>query len=77
MIPMGALNAAPTFVVMTIKLKNECDTLAKERGLINIASKIIVDYVLLYGHTYEQLLAYFITVLYVLKQNHTTLKLKH
>ena len=31
--PMGALNSAQTFVTMTTKLKIECDTLAKERGL--------------------------------------------
>ena len=39
-------------------------------------SKIIVDDVLLYGRTADQLLAYFRTVLDVLKHHHTTLKLK-
>ena len=42
----------------------------------NFASKIIVDDVLLYGRTSKQILAYFITVLYVLKLHHATLKLK-
>ena len=42
----------------------------------NIASKIIVDDVLLYGHIDAQLLVYFITVLYVLKHHRVTLKLK-
>ena len=64
---MGALNAAPTFVTMTMKLQMERDTLVKERGLKNVASKIIVDGVLLYGRTAEQLLDYFRTVLGVFK----------
>ena len=42
----------------------------------NIASKIIFDYVLLYGRTAKQLLSYFITVLDVLKNHRATLKLK-
>ena len=54
----------------------EYETLAKERGLKNSASKVIVDNVLLYGRTSNQLLHYFRTVLDVLKQHHTTLKLK-
>ena len=65
--PMWYLNAAPTFISMVMKLKNEWDTLAEERSLRNIASKIIVDDDLLYGRTAEQILAYFRTVLYVLK----------
>ena len=74
--PMGNRNAVPTFVAMTMNLKNEWDTLAKERGLKNVASNIIVDNVLLYGRTSEQLLAYFTTVLDVLKHQPATLKLK-
>ena len=31
--PMGALNAAPIFVAMMMKLQMEWDTLSKERGL--------------------------------------------
>ena len=42
----------------------------------SFASKIIVDDVLLYGRTATQLLAYFITVLDVLKHKPATLKLK-
>ena len=76
MIPMGALNAAPTFVSMVTKLKIEWYTLAKQRGLKNVAYKIIVDSILLYGRTAEQLLACFITVLDVLKNHRATLKLK-
>ena len=41
-----------------------------------VASIIIIDDVLLYGYTAEQLLAYFRTVLDVLKHHHATLKLK-
>ena len=73
---MGTLNAAPTFVPMMMNLKIEWGTLAKELGLKNIASNIIVDDVLLYGHTAEYLLAYFRTVLEVLKHYRATLKLK-
>ena len=43
----------------------------------NVASKIIVGDVLLYERTAEQLLYYFRTVLGVLKQHCTTLKLKN
>ena len=74
--PMGDLNGSPTFVAMTMKLHMEWDTLAKQRGLKNVASKIIVDDVLLYGRTEEQLPAYFRTVLDVLKYHCATLKLK-
>ena len=74
--PMWALNAAPTFVAMIMKLKMKWTTLAKERGLKNVASKIIVDYVSIYGRTDEQLLAYFITVLDVLKHHRNTLKME-
>ena len=66
----------PTCLVMRMKLKNEWDTLAIERGLKNGASNVIVDDVLLYGRTDEQLLAYFRTVLDFLKHHHATLKLK-
>ena len=40
------------------------------------ASKIIVDDVLLYGRTSENLLDYFRTVLDALKHHYTTLKIK-
>ena len=50
--------------------------LAKYGGLKCFASKIIVDDVLLYGITAEQLLAYFITVLDVIKHHRDTLKLE-
>ena len=76
MIPMGALNSDPNFVAMIMKLQMEWDTLAKERGLKNVASKIIFDDMLLYRRTSEQLLAYFQTVLDVLKHHLATLKLK-
>ena len=73
---MGELNVAPKFVAMMTKLQMEWDTLSKERGLKNVASKIIVDDVLLYGRTAKHLLAYFRTVLYVLKHHRAILKLK-
>ena len=76
MIPIGSLNAAPTFVAMAMKLQIKWYELSKERGLKNVASKIIVDDVLLYGRTAGQLLAYFKTVLDVLKHHHAIIKLK-
>ena len=74
--PMGDINSGPTFVAMSMKLQMEWDTIAKELDLKNAASKIIVDDALLYGCTAGQLLAYFITVLDVLKHHRATLKLK-
>ena len=74
--PMGALNAYPTFVAIVMKLQMEWDTLATEHGLKNISSKIILDDVLLYVRTSEQLLDYFITVLDVLKHHPATPKIK-
>ena len=59
-----------------MKLQMKWETLSKERGLKNVASKIIVDDVLLYGRTAEQIIGYFRTVLDVLKHHRTTLKLK-
>ena len=73
---MGPLNEAPTFVAMTTKLRMEWDTLSKERGFENVASKNIVDDVLLYGRTAGKILAYFRTVLDVLKHHRATLKMK-
>ena len=66
---MGSLNEYPTFVAMTMKLQMEWDTLAKEHGLKNVAYTIIVDDVLLYGITAEHIIAYFRTVLDVLKHH--------
>ena len=76
MIPMGGLHAAPTFVAMTMKLQMQWDALAKECGLNIFVLKIIVDDVLLYGRTSDQLLGYFVTVLDVLKHHRDTLKMK-
>ena len=73
---MGDLNTAPTFVAMIMKIHMEWYTLSKERGLKNVASQIIVDYVLLYGSTAMNILVCFRTVLDVLKRHHSTLKLK-
>ena len=74
--PMGALNSAPTFVAMMMKLQEEWDALARSRGLTNVASKVIIDDVLLYGRKADQLLQYFRTVLDVLQHHRDTLKLK-
>ena len=74
---MGYLHSSPTFVAMMMKLQMEWDSLAKERGLKNVPLEIIVYYVLLYGLTEKKLLVYFITVLFVLKHHHTTLKLEN
>ena len=57
------------------EVKNEWGTRVKECGLKNVASNIFSDGVLLYGRTNEQLLAYFRTVLGVLKHKWDTLKL--
>ena len=54
----------------------EWDTLSKERGLKYVASKIIVDDVILYGRITNQILDYFIRVLDVLKHHHVTIRLK-
>ena len=51
-------------------------TLAKSFGLNFFESKIIVHYVLLYGHTAKNILDYFRTVLDFLKHPCATLKLK-
>ena len=74
--PIGGLNEAPTFVSMLMNLQMEWDTPAKECGLKNVASKMIVDNVLLYGSTAGQLQYYLRTVLDVPKHHHATLKLK-
>ena len=73
--PMGALDSSTTFEEM-IQVQMEWYTLSKERGLIHVATKIIVDNVLLYGCTSKKLLEYFRTVLDVLKHHLATLKLK-
>ena len=44
---MGELNTDSTFVTMMAKMKNECDTLERERELIFFASHFFVDDVLL------------------------------
>ena len=74
--PLGDLNVAPTFLALIMKLQMEWDKLSKKRRLKNIASKIIVDDVLLYGHTSNKRLAYFRAVLYVLKHHCATIKVK-
>ena len=74
---MGDLNASPTFVAMMMKLENEWYLQSKERGLKNVASKIIIDDVLLYGRTSKQLLVYLRTVLDVFKHHRATLKLRN
>ena len=73
---MGTLNEAWKVLAMMMKLQIEWKTLAKERRLNIFCIEIIVDDVLLYGRTTEQLLAYFRAVMYVLKHHRNTLKLK-
>ena len=41
-VPMGDLNAAPAFVAIMMKLNNEWDTLAKERGLKMLHQKMFL-----------------------------------
>ena len=57
--PIGSSNSAPTFLAMTMKLQKKWDTLSKERDLKYVPSKIIVNDLLLYGHTAENILGYF------------------
>ena len=74
--PIGDLNLDQKFVAMIMKLQMEWYAIYKERDLKNAALNIIFDDVLLYGPTARQILAYFITVLDVLKHHRNTLKLK-
>ena len=74
--PMGDLNAAPIFLSMMMNIQTEWDTLHKKPGLKHYSSKIIVDYLLLYIRTSNQRLAYFRTVLDILKHHRATIKLK-
>ena len=73
---MGDLNSNPIFIAMMMKLQIEWDTLAKELGLKNVASRFIVDDVLLFGITANQLLEYLRTVLDLLKHHRVIIKLK-
>ena len=73
---MGDLNADPNFLSIMVKLQLELDTISKEIGLKNFASKITVYDVLLYRRTAKQILRYFRTIQGVLKHHHATLKLK-
>ena len=73
---MGYLNEAPTCVAMMMNLQMEWDKLAKECDLKNYPKINIIDDVLLYVRTSDQLIAYFITVLDVLKHHRATIKLK-
>ena len=75
--PMGALNSDSTFLEIMMKIQMKWYRLAKQRGLKHFASENIVDDVLLYGRTAEQMLDYFRTVLDVLKHRCATLKLKN
>ena len=59
-----------------MKLQMKWDTLDKQRGFKNLASKIIFDDVLLYGRTAEQILAYFRTFLEILKHHRAIIKPK-
>ena len=74
--PMGTLNTAPTCVAMVMKIRKEWDILAEESGLKNVAPKIIVGDVLLYGNKAKHLLAHFRTVLNARKHQHAKLNLK-
>ena len=57
LMPMGDLHVASTFVEILMKIQMELDTLDKENRIKHFASEIIVDDVLLYLCTSEQLLA--------------------
>ena len=59
-----------------MKLQIEWYKLSKKRSLENVSSQIIVDHVLLYVRTFSQLIAYFRTLLGVLKHHRATLKPK-
>ena len=72
---MGAINAAPIFLAMIMKLKMEWCTLSEERGLKIFASKIIVVALLPYERTSKKILVDLKTVLVVLKHHYATLNL--
>ena len=74
--PMGDLNAAPTFLATMMNLHMEWYTPDKEHGLTNVTSKMVVDDVLLYGRTSMHFLDYLKTVMDFLKYHRATLKLK-
>ena len=54
--PMGALNLAPIFVVMMLALQQKWDCLAEEQGIMRCGSKVIVDDVLVFGRDPDSLL---------------------
>lgn len=56
---MGALSSAAMLIAMMSKLQQQWDALAKERGVIGIGSKVIVDNTLLHGRAANQLLKRF------------------
>lgn len=74
--PMGALNSAPTFIAMMMHLQARWEKLAAERGILGCGSKVIVDDVLIYGRKKDQLLQYFRSVLNVLKHYRATINLR-
>ena len=74
--PMGALNAAPTFACMMEVLQMEWRNLAEARGIRDTDSKVIIDDVILHGASVAELLKFFQCVLSVLQRYRATVKLK-
>ena len=76
MMPMGALNAAPVFAAMMEVLQHQWRELAKQQGIRDTDSKVIIDDVILHGTRVDNLLDYFRCVLTVLQKHRATVKLK-
>ena len=74
--PMGALNLAPTLVVMMLALQKKWNKLAEEGKIECCGSKVIVDDVILYGWAPASLLQYFRAVLEILKHHRAMIKLQ-
>jgi hypothetical protein len=86
--PMGATNAHPFFVAIVERMHFEWKQLAKTRGIKlclttmsrrgkdNPDAKTIVDEVLLYAYSVNDLLEYFEMVLVVLQHSRVTVKLR-
>ncbi len=74
--PMGATNAHPVFVALVAKFKQEWDKQAKEQGLTNFYSQVIVDDIIIAAQNPETLIQYFRCVLNILQHYRVTAKLK-
>ena len=73
---MGVLNSAPVFVAMMLELQRKWDELAEQREIKDFGSSVIVDNVLVFGRTKDELLRYFKCILEVLMYYRETINLR-